>query len=189
VIQDCDRALQLDVDSEFVLFHYIKGSSLLFLGRYRSTLNEFLEEFRLTPEPSSSQYYRIALVQYWLRMDEEAIANLDRALELEPQSIVAYYYRGNLRLRMGDSPEAKQQQRAAALQDFQQVRSLEATDAGQLFPDDEYAYYIRGVVRARMGQREDAIADLQQALNLCQTRFNHAFTQVVRNRLDQIDNL
>ncbi|MBD2461993.1 tetratricopeptide repeat protein [Oscillatoria sp. FACHB-1407] len=74
VIQDCDRALQLDVDSEFVLFHYIKGSSLLFLGQYRSALDEFLEEFRLTPEPSSDQYYRIALVQYWLGMNNKAIA-------------------------------------------------------------------------------------------------------------------
>lgn len=72
------------------------------------------------------------------------------------------------------------------LKDFQQARAIEATDAGQLFADDEYAYYIRGVVRARMGQREDAIADLQQALNLCQTHFNRAFLQVVRNRLDQI---
>jgi tetratricopeptide (TPR) repeat protein len=187
VIQDCDRALQIDVDSEFVLFHYIKGSSLLFLGQYRSALNEFLEEFRLTPEPSSALYYRIALVQYWLRMDDEAIANFDRAIELEPKSIVDYYYRGNLRLRMGDSPEARQRQRVAALQDFQQARSLETTDADQLFPDDEYAYYIRGVTRARMGQRENAIADLQQALNLCQTRFNRAFVQVVRNRLDQIN--
>jgi tetratricopeptide (TPR) repeat protein len=186
VIQDCDRALQLDIDSEFVLFHYIKGSALLFLGQYRSALNAFLEEFRLTAEPSSTLYYRIALVQYWLRMDNEAIAHFDRSLELEPQAIVTYYYRGNLRLRMGDSPEARQQQRAVALQDFQQARSLEATDAGQLFPDDEYAYYIRGVTRDRMGQREDAIADLQQALNLCQTRFNHAFVPVVRNRLDQI---
>lgn len=187
MIQDCDRALQLDVDSEFVLFHYIKGSALLFLGQYRSALNELLEEFRLTPEPSSAQYYRIALVQYWLRMDNEALANFDRAIDLEPQSIVAYYYRGNLRLRMDDSPEARQQQRTAALQDFQQARAVEATDAGQLFPDDEYAYYIRGVVRARMGQREDAIANLQHALNLCQTRFNHAFAPVVRNRLDQIN--
>ncbi|WP_088894778.1 tetratricopeptide repeat protein [Leptolyngbya ohadii] len=186
VIQDCDRALQLDVDSEFVLFYYIKGSALLFLGQYRSALNEFLEEFRLTPEPSSVQYYRIALVQYWLRMDDEAIANFDRAIELEPQSIVAYYYRGSLRLRMGDSPQTKEHQRSAALQDFQQARLLETTDAGQLFPDDEYAYYIRGVVHARMDQREDAIADLQQALNLCQTRFNHAFAPVVRNRLEQI---
>ncbi len=131
--------------------------------------------------------YRIALVQYWLRMDDDAIANFDRALELEPQSIVAYSYRGNLRLRIGNSPEAKQQQRAAALQDFQQARALETTDASQLFPDDEYAYYIRGIVRARMGQREEAIADLQQAFNFCQTRFNHAFAQVVRNRLNQIN--
>jgi tetratricopeptide (TPR) repeat protein len=186
VIQDCDRALQLDTDSEFVLLHYIKGSALLFLGQYRAALNEFLEEFRLTPEPSSALYYRIALVQYWLRMDDKAIANFDRVLEMEPQVIVAYYYRSNLRLRMGDSPEAKQRQRAAALQDFQQARAMEATDAGQLFPDDEYAYYIRGITCARMGQREDAIADLQQALNLCQTRFNHAFVQIVRNRLAEI---
>ena len=85
-----------------------------------------------------------------LEQYEEAIADYDQALRVQPDNMLAYIHRGLAKARMGDFEEA--------IIDFNQALELE--------PDNESAYINRGLAKYNLGRSQEAIADYDQALNL-----------------------
>lgn len=81
---------------------------------------------------------------------EEALAALDRAVQLDPRSRIAYYNRGLARLRSGMAD--------AALTDFDRAIALG--------PDFMEAYSDRGIVHWQMRRFEAARADFDKAIEL-----------------------
>ncbi|NJR65726.1 MAG: tetratricopeptide repeat protein [Leptolyngbyaceae cyanobacterium CRU_2_3] len=83
---------------------------------------------------------------------EQAIADLNRAIQIDPNNADAYYNRGKARTEQRDA--------AGAIADYTESIRLDPTLAG--------AYGNRGLLYAETGKPADAIADLQQAAQLFQ---------------------
>jgi tetratricopeptide (TPR) repeat protein len=79
-----------------------------------------------------------------------ALADFDKALELDPDNAGAYGNRGNTRSAMGDLQ--------GALADFDHLLKLD--------PQSAPTYNNRGVTRRAMGDLKSAVADYTQALEL-----------------------
>lgn len=81
---------------------------------------------------------------------DSALADYNKALELDETLVVAYINRGTLYTRLGNF--------GLALNDFDLALGLN--------PDDPIAYNNRGVVHAAEGNFDLAIADFEQAIQL-----------------------
>ena len=81
---------------------------------------------------------------------EEAIAEYDEAIRLDPQDAVAQYSRGNFYLNLG--------QYEKAIHDFDEAIRLD--------PDLALAYNSRGDAYAYLGQYERAIHDFDETIRL-----------------------
>jgi tetratricopeptide (TPR) repeat protein len=122
---------------------------------------------------------------YYERGDlERALANYERAMELDPWYDPPIFGRGNLRYDRGDL--------AGAIEDYERVIELGSTEidvylslarvhrdrgslaealsvldqAIELKPDNASAYHNRGIVRRQQGDLEGAIADCSRAIAL-----------------------
>ncbi|OLP16692.1 hypothetical protein BST81_19840 [Leptolyngbya sp. 'hensonii'] len=87
--------------------------------------------------------------------NQGAIQLLNQALKLKPKYSLAYYNRGNAKLRLRDYP--------GAISDYNQAIRVNV-DWGTV--DPAYAYINRGVARTLSGDRQGAIADYTQALKV-----------------------
>ena len=81
---------------------------------------------------------------------DEALARYDRALEMAPQLVVAYYNQGIDLMNAGRLEEA--------------IVSFDS--AIDLHPNDAQAYNNRGITKARLGDMDGARADWQRALEI-----------------------
>jgi len=118
------------------------------------------EEPKVPEEPESPQppppgiqaadYHQRAAIYLSMGEYDKAIQEYDKALELDPTYVPAYYDRG--------VAHAQQQHYADAIADFSEVIALDAQHAG--------AYYNRGLVYARQNAFDQALADYDQALAL-----------------------
>ena len=82
---------------------------------------------------------------------ESAMADLDRAIRLDPAFSEAYLNRGTVRLAVGDAVQAAQ--------DFSMVLPLEPRRAAE-------AYRLQGVAHASMGWELQAASDRRMAESL-----------------------
>ena len=99
---------------------------------------------------SAETYFRRGYACYDLGLYGLAIANYDKAIQLEPDYTDAYINRGIAKIRLG--------QHFAAISDYDK--------AIQLKPDHTEAYYKRGVAKADLGQHFAAISDFDKAIQL-----------------------
>ncbi len=109
----------------------------------------------LTPNPvsesmSAADYVTRGLAYYEQGQYEQAIADYDRAIDLNPDDARPYNNRGNA--------YSKQGQYEQAIADYDRAIDLN--------PDDAPAYYNRGLAYRQQGQHERAIADFERYLEL-----------------------
>ncbi|MDX2158635.1 MAG: tetratricopeptide repeat protein [Hyphomicrobiaceae bacterium] len=83
----------------------------------------------------------------------KAIADLDAAIEIDPDLLAAHYNRGNVNLELGQAAEA--------ILDFSTVI--------EQLPDFPLAWLNRGLAREHSGDREGAAVDYAKALALDRT--------------------
>ena len=110
---------------------------------------------------SAAEYAERAYDAYQTDKHEKAIADYDKAIELDPNDSSHYYFRAQARV------ELKQYKEAIA--DYDKVIELES--------NDPYNYVSRAQVRVKLGQYEEAIADYSKALHREQ---NNAYTYYMR---------
>ena len=99
---------------------------------------------------SAETYFRRGYACYDLGLYDLAIANYDKAIQLEPNEAHAYNNRGLAKARLN--------QHFAAISDFDK--------AIQLKPNEATAYIVRGVAKADLGQHFAAISDYDKAIQL-----------------------
>ena len=103
------------------------------------------------PEPTTAEGFVRRGVMRGSRGDPVgAIADFDRALQLDPESAEAFGNRGDARLKLGDL--------TGALADYGQ--------AIRFNPKDVIGYTNRATVRAKLGDPAGAIEDLNEAIRL-----------------------
>ena len=85
-----------------------------------------------------------------LKQHKEAIADYDKAIELNPKDARAYYNRGNAKHQLKQHKEA--------IADYDK--------AIELNPKDAKAYYNRGNAKNELKQHKEAIADYNKAIEL-----------------------
>ena len=102
--------------------------------------------------PNDQQSYNVRGMAYFRIGDaESAMADLDRAIRLDPAFSEAYLNRGTVRLAVGDAVQAAQ--------DFSMVLRLEPRRAAE-------AYRLRSVAHASMGWELQAASDRRMAESL-----------------------
>ncbi|MEN9226712.1 MAG: tetratricopeptide repeat protein [Thermostichus sp. HHBFW_bins_43] len=162
-----DEVIRLDPTSADV---YSQRASLHgYLGEWDAALADWSEAIRLDPSPAL--YYNRGVTYYCADRYDEAIADLGRSLEGEPQQPNTLYNRGNALYLLGEIK--------AALDDYDRAFRIEA-DLNRVDLSDEYGLYGRGVAYCNMGDRATAFADLQAALALCRKHHNLALAEHIR---------
>ena len=101
---------------------------------------------------------------------EEAIADYDEALRIDPQLAAAYYNRGNAKGVLGRYEEA--------IADYDEALRID--------PQLATAYCNRGNVKGLLGRHEEAIADYDEALRidpqLAAAYYNREAARIIRQR-------
>ena len=90
---------------------------------------------------------------------EEALADCDKAIRLNPDDAAAYFSRGFAKVALGRHEEA--------LGDYD--------EAIRLNPDFAEAYFDRGAAKRALGRRKEGAADLLEAMDLNPDYFNFKY--------------
>jgi tetratricopeptide (TPR) repeat protein len=109
--------------------------------------------FLQSPKPATDaekKLYQDGVNKYDAGNYEGAIEDLNQAIELNPQSALAYNRRGDAYYRLGDYEQAQ----------------ADSSQAILLNPQDANAYFDRGFAFSELGKYKEAIADYTQAIKL-----------------------
>ncbi|MEN9223756.1 MAG: tetratricopeptide repeat protein, partial [Thermostichus sp. BF3_bins_97] len=169
-----DEAIRLDPTSAVA---YSQRASLhSYLGEWDAALADWSEAIRLDPSPA--HYYNRGVTYYCADRYDEAIADLGRSLEAEPQQPNTLYNRGNALYELGEIK--------AALDDYDRAFRIEA-DRNRVDLSDEHGLYGRGLAYRNMGDRATAFSDLQAALVVSRKHQNLALADQVRRSLLRLE--
>jgi tetratricopeptide (TPR) repeat protein len=100
-----------------------------------------------------------------LQRHDEALADLDRAIEINPDHPWGWQLKGGLLARMGRHEEAEKV----------------LTKAIEMAPHFATIWYNRGAVRSNLGRRKEAIPDFQEAI-----RLNHPKADEIRGLIQRL---
>ncbi|MGY2837051.1 tetratricopeptide (TPR) repeat protein [Thermostichus sp. MS-CIW-41] len=170
-----DEAIRLDPTS--ALAHSQRARLHSYLGEWEAALADWSQAIDWDPSPA--HYYQRGVTYACGDYFDEAIADLSRSLEIEPQQPNVLYIRGNLLYALGEIK--------AALDDYERAFRLEA-DMNRIDLSDEYGLYGRGLAYWNMGDKATAFSDLQAALQVSRQHHNLALEQRVRRSLLQLSN-
>ncbi len=134
-IADLDRAIELSPD--FALAYFLRSNARLL----NSKAVDMTDDGGKRPLPGALGQSGKQIVE------REAMADIDRVIELSPRMAFAHYNKGNLLVEMGDITSA--------------ISAY--TKAIELKPDFGEAYYNRGYLYLKLGNREAGVADLSKA--------------------------
>jgi eukaryotic-like serine/threonine-protein kinase len=159
------------------------GESLSSLEKYDAPL-----DFATTSSLEALQAYRTGLMQFRSGSPREAIALLERAVELDPQFCSAHRMLANVYVSLGDGQAARQNYakcfelkdrrltqeenfRAAATNHMNMTGNLEKATAvlvlyKQAYPRSTVASNLLGIVYLQMGRTEEALREFQRAIDL-----------------------
>jgi tetratricopeptide (TPR) repeat protein len=123
-------------------------------------------------DPKAEEFYNQGEQKYGKKDYQGAIADFDRAIELNPNHWAAYIGRGNARDDSGDS--------RGAIADYDRALKID--------PNNASAYYNRGVTQSRLGDNQAALSDFNQALKI-NPNYASAYNNrgIIRNSLGDKD--
>ncbi|MFQ3613616.1 MAG: tetratricopeptide repeat protein, partial [Cyanobacteriota bacterium] len=162
-----NEAIQLDPTSTPAFA--ARASLHSYLGEWEAALADWSKAIELQPDPAL--YYNRGVTYSCADRYDEAIADLDRSLEADPQQPNTLYNRGNALYELGEMK--------AALDDYDRAFRLEA-NRNQVDVSDEYGLYGRGLAHCHMGDKVTALSDWQAALAVCRKHHNLALAKQVQ---------
>jgi tetratricopeptide (TPR) repeat protein len=113
-------------------------------------------------KPTASDRFASGIQKYRKGDVQGALADFNRAIELDPKYAIAYYGRGFLAVE-------KLQDLQGALADFNRAISLQERSANELDPNNAVAYCARGVLKHEyLSDKSGDVLDLQTAAKLYQ---------------------
>ncbi|MFN7995724.1 MAG: tetratricopeptide repeat protein [Bryobacteraceae bacterium] len=157
---DCQRALPLlarlrgRISKGSVDGPYLEGVCSLKTGDWDNARKAFASMFSAPPD-SASAYLMLAKMMVRNKMEDRSVAQVQKALELEPKLPMAHFLLGELYLYQGRPP--------AALQEFQQELAIN--------PTVWLVYWRLGDAYSRLERYEEAENALKQSIWL-----NESFT-------------
>jgi len=188
-LADATRALELDPSNASA--HVTLGNTLDDMGRTAEAIIEYGEAIELASSAAdmdarllANAYNQRSIARGRLDNDAGAAADLDKAIELDPEYGPAYANRAMVALWDGDCEGAiADATKAIELEpDFPTAygaRALCLADAGdldgaladatraiELGRNDMFAYYTRGLIYAERGEKAEATADLLKAIDM-----------------------
>lgn len=120
-------------------------------------------------------------IKYNANRYDEAIADLDKAIELNSKKADAYYNRGLSKLRLGDLESEKGNTEKARR--LYEAGIEDSTQAIKLIPEDVFAYHNRAGGKFRFAQSE---TDIAKAQRYYQDAIND-WTQVIKLNSELVD--
>ncbi|MGV2831107.1 tetratricopeptide repeat protein [Myxosarcina sp. GI1(2024)] len=154
--------------------YYNLGLAYFALKNYqqaRENYNLALISPRSIPTPQKTLIYNDRALTYMMLSDyKRAIADTERAIDLEHRNYTAYFNRGCAHHRRGNY--------LAAIEDFTKVL--------QLKPEFTQAYVNRGILQHRMGNDRAAFIDLDAALRQYKEREELSAYERVSNLKQQL---
>ena len=116
-----------------------------------SVSSQRLKTTNIAQDTKSGDYYLVnGNKKFELGDFQGAMADYDRAISIEPNAQMFYYYRAKAKVKMGDNDEA--------INDCNRAISL--------YPKYAQVYHTRGNARSALNDRRGAIADWQEAARL-----------------------
>jgi tetratricopeptide (TPR) repeat protein len=137
-----------DADSRDAKKMYVKGYKKQINGNLKAAEKMFTDALLMSS--SSETYFKRGTVRYEAGKMEEAIADFEKAISINPSYAEAYNYRGIVKLETGDTTEAMKDHEKAI----------------ELNPNYADAYYQRAYIKTHTGKFEDAIKDYDKAIDL-----------------------
>ncbi len=132
------------------LFSHAIPSNTVKVLLMQSESNESLKQWHKRKPIRSYAYYVKGEMNYDKEHYDKAIANLDEAIRLDPESIYAYFKRGKAKSNLGDYK--------GAISDYDK--------AIELNPENVINYINRGLSSDHLGDHKDAISDYDKAIEL-----------------------
>ena len=111
---------------------------------------EPLTEWQKRKQIRAEAAYSLGAEKFKVKDYAGAIIDFDKAVELNPEYVRAYYERGRAQVRLGDNASA----------------IASCTQAIKIDPSEADAYYGRGTVKAHLGKYTAAMIDLDKAIEL-----------------------
>ena len=192
VIGDFDKAIRVSL--KYADGYWYRGMLKAWAGDDSGAITDFNHAIRLNPRLAqayfsrgltkrsrSCRYSAIAYEkgsEHYRREKssdlDHAIADLDHAIEIDPEFGAAYLHRGVIKKAAHDDDDA--------IADFDQAIGSD--------PKFALAYFTRGVTRRSMGDVDGAIADFDQAVRLdphdFEARLQRADAKVQANSCDDV---
>ncbi len=135
-------------DSNF--FSHAIPSNTVKVLLMQSESNESLKQWHKRKPIRSYAYYVKGEMNYDKEQYDKAIANLDEAIRLDPESIYAYFKRGKAKSNLGDNIDA--------ISDYDK--------AIELNPENVLNYISRGLSRNNLGDHKGAINDYDKVIKI-----------------------
>lgn len=136
-IADLNKAIELAPD--FTLAYFLRSMALL-----KNAGVNLADENDASAKGADNARYRLETAKM---VNAEALADMDRVIELSPRMPFAFYNKGNLLVANGDYTSA--------------ISAY--TKAIELKPEFGEAYYNRGYLYLKLGNRDAGVADLSKA--------------------------
>lgn len=149
VIADCSRLLE-EFPNDAGLRRE-RGKALVHSGQTAAALDDF--DRALVLAPTAAAYLHRGHAYYLLGHHERAIADLSRAIELDPSLADAFRWRAYA--------EYRSQRYLTAVRDCGEYARLK--------PDESEGYYCRGIMLSRTGDHDAAIAEYERAIERART--------------------
>jgi tetratricopeptide (TPR) repeat protein len=171
-----DQALTLGSDNP--LLYDARGRLFAQMGLLEAALDDYYTALDL--RPTADRYYRHGVTLSRLGRAGEALAFLEKAVELDPRHVKAITERGNVRLNLGRADLAREDFDAAIRLDpnyhvawgnraaYYYLRkewkeaAENASQAAKLKPNYALPYKLRALANKEAGLREEAITDLER---------------------------
>jgi tetratricopeptide (TPR) repeat protein len=194
-----DRALTLGSDNPLV--YDARGRLFAQMGLLEAALDDYYMALDL--HPTADRYYRHGLLLSRLGRAGEALAFLEKAVELDPRHVKAITERGTVRLNLGRVDLAREDFDAAIRLDptyhvawgnraaYYYLRkewkevAEDASQAAKLKPNYALPYKLRALANKEAGLREEAIADLERFFALDPQATDRPHLDVVLKHLRQ----
>ncbi len=133
-------------------YHLNQGQDRSNRSLYKGAIGQFNESLRWDKE-NSSAFFQRGYAYYQLRNLSQSLSDFTQVINLDPTSSLAFsslFYRGNLRMSLGDSQ--------GAVRDYNQAIEVDNTDAR--------TFVKRGQAENALGRSGNALKSYSQALRL-----------------------
>ena len=123
---------------------------------------------------TAAKHYNRGVIYYLRKEYDLAIADLNRAIELEPQFICAYFNLGNVYHQIYSLDRANN--------NYQQAERFKV----ELDPNDEHGYYAKGISALNQKKPEEGIEYLRRAAFICRKVNNLALNLKIASIMNNL---